>query len=672
MLNLLLNITLLLFSFTEINAKPNPYKLNKAKKHIRRSDYVEAAKIYETYLTNKPDDQYAQVEYASILYFDLKDYEKANPYIQKALSNSTDTLSFGLALLKTEIYLGHNDIASDLIIKLEKYSKNNPKNIEFKNELQYDIKILDYQKTHPSLLKTNNFFVINAGKEVNSLYADYVSMTDLNEQFILLTSRRKTKQKEKVIDIENAYKEKMFSSSRKLNRFDTAYTVHYEFNGIKSKKTFTNESFVSLSPDGNSLYLFKEGTIWKTNQQNQKWEKPEKFEKQILDADYTNHGTITADGKHFYFSSEKEGGKGGLDIYHISKNDDGSWTQVEALNALNTKGNEQGPYITKDGKTIYFSSDSLDGFGGYDIFKSEFDGKSWSSPVNLGMPYNSVADDIFFIPKEKDEVGYLSSNRQGTNGNYDVYRFYSFNNSDFNNKNLLTITTEKDTTFTVNVNAVSKYINKEIGFEASNLFFNLNDSVEYKSIGELNNAINKITTKKIEIEQQLICNDCPFKNVNFFTIYHKDEVKQDTTSSLVSNSNTNNSATANNIANNSSTSNIAETSQTINFKFNQCTPDASTLNSIIELIKQGNKDNVKILLEGHTDNVGSEEYNQKLSEKRAKAVKSELVKQKVISSNSIEIKGLGESKPKIDCKNNCSTEEHSKNRRVEIKFIPSK
>jgi tetratricopeptide (TPR) repeat protein len=200
MLNLLLNITLLLFSFTEINAKPNPYKLNKAKKHIRRSDYVEAAKIYETYLTNKPDDQYAQVEYASILYFDLKDYEKANPYIQKALSNSTDTLSFGLALLKTEIYLGHNDIAYDLITKLEKYSKNHPKNIEFKNELQYDIKILDYQKTHPSLLKTNNFFVINAGKEVNSLYADYVSMTDLNEQFILLTSRRKTKQKEKVID----------------------------------------------------------------------------------------------------------------------------------------------------------------------------------------------------------------------------------------------------------------------------------------------------------------------------------------------------------------------------------------------------------------------------------------------------------------------------------------
>ena len=327
---------------------------------------------------------------------------------------------------------------------------------------------------------------------------------------------------------------------------------------------------------------------------------------------------------------EKEGGKGGLDIYHISKNDDGSWTQVEALNALNTKGNEQGPYITKDGKTIYFSSDSLDGFGGYDIFKSEFDGKSWSSPINLGMPYNSVADDIFFIPKEKDEVGYLSSNRQGTNGNYDVYRFYSFNNSDFNNKNLLTITTEKDTTFTVNVNAISKYINKEIGFEASNLFFKLNDSVEYTSIGELNNAINKITTKKIELEQQLICNDCPFKNVNFFTIYHKDEVKQDTTSNLASNSNTNNSATANNSANNSSTSNIAGTSQTINFKFNQSTPDASTLNSIIELIKQGNKENVKILLEGHTDNVGTEEYNQKLSEKRAKAVKSELEKQKVI------------------------------------------
>jgi len=671
MLNLILNITLLLFSFSEINSKPNPYKLNKAKKHIRRSDYVEAAKIYDTYLINKPDDQYAQAEYASILYFDLKDYEKANPYIKKALTNSTDTLSFGLALLKTEIYLGHNEIATDLISKLEKFSEKHPKYTEFKNELKYDVKILDYQKNHPSLLKPNIFFVVNAGKEVNSVYADYVSMTDLNEQFILLTSRRKTKQKEKTVDLENAYKEKMFSSNRKLNRFDTAYNVHYEFNGIKSKKAFTNESFVSLSPDGNSLYLFKEGTIWKTQQQNQKWQKPEKFEKEILDADYTNHGSITADGKHFYFSSEKEGGKGGLDIYHITKNEDGTWSSIEPLNSLNTSGNEQGPYISKDGNTLYFSSDSLDGFGGYDIFKSEFDGKNWSKPVNLGMPYNSVADDIFFIPKEKDEVGYLSSNRRGTNGNYDVYRFYSFTNSDFNSKNLLTITNEKDTTFNVNVNSLNQFISKQVGFDASNLFYKLNDSVEYSNISELNNAINKITSKKIEIEQQLICEDCPFKNVNFYTVYHKAESKQDSLTNLASNSTSANSTTNTNNSNSTTNSNLVGISKSVNFKFNQSTPDEATLNSIIELIKSNKNDKIKIILEGHTDNVGSDSYNQKLSEKRANAVKTELIKKQVISSKAIEVKGLGETKPKIDCKENCSADEHSKNRRVEIIFLPS-
>jgi outer membrane protein OmpA-like peptidoglycan-associated protein/tetratricopeptide (TPR) repeat protein len=671
MLNLLLNITLLLFSFTAVQAKPNPNKLTKAKKHIRRSDYVAAAKIFENYLTLKPDDQYAQAEYASILYFDLKDYEKANPFIKKALTNSTDTLSFGLALLKTEIYLGHNEVALDLVDKLKKYSNSNPKYIEFKTELLYDIKILDYQKNHPFNDKMNALQVINAGSEVNSIYADYVSMTDLNEKFILLTSRRKVEAKEKVVDLENAYKEKMFSSIRNFNRFDTAFNVHYEFNGIKSKKAFTNESFVSLSPDGNSLYLFKQGTIWKSNQQNQKWEKPEKFEKEILDADYTNHGSISADGKHFYFSSEKEGGKGGLDIYHISKNADGTWSTIEPLSDLNTTGNEQGPYISNDGKTLYFSSDSLNGFGGYDIFKSEFDGKNWSNPVNLGMPFNSVADDIFFIPKDNGEVGYLSSNRKGTKGNFDVYRFYSFNKSDFDNKNLLTIIDEKDTTFTVNTNSLSKYVSKFLGFNPENSFFKLNDSVIFNNINDLNTTINKVTTKKIEIEQQLTCDDCPFKKVNFYTIYHKEESKKDSSNSIASTTSNNNTTNSSSGTNNTNNFN-KENKQTVNFKFNQTKPNAETLNSIIESIKANKDAKFDIILEGHTDNVGSELYNQKLSEQRALAVKNELIKQKELKNRVINIKGFGESKPKIDCKNDCNADQHSQNRRVEIIFEPTK
>src|SRR6202008_121302 len=127
-----------------------------------------------------------------------------------------------------------------------------------------------------------------------------------------------------------------------------------------------------------------------------KWAPPVKIGKEIISKDYVNHISITEDGKTIYLAAEKPGGSGKLDIYRTEMQKDGSWSNVDNLgNAINTAGNEQSPFISRDGKELYYSSDGMDGYGGYDIFKTTYDGKKWSKPENLGIPYNSVGDDIF-------------------------------------------------------------------------------------------------------------------------------------------------------------------------------------------------------------------------------------------------------------------------------------
>jgi hypothetical protein len=530
MLNQLLNIVLLLLSFNNLYSQPKNENLLKAKKHLRRSDYASAAKVYENYLLNKPNDQYAQAEYSGILYFDLKDYAKSNFYLKQALENSSDTLSFGIPLLKTEIYLGNYDYSLILIEKFNSYFSRKKKYSKQRNELLLIKNNINYYFQNKDKLKHINLEIGNLGNGINSIYEDYVPITDKEEHFILLTSRRKLTKNEHITYYENSYKEKMFFAKRKKNGFDSLEKVTYEFNKHHFLNNNENESYISLSPDGKELFLFKKGTIWKSNRINDKWSNPKKFEEQILDIKYTNHGTLSADGKFFYFSSEIKSGKGGLDLYYIYKNDLGIWSSPSNISALNTNGNEQGPFISQDGKTLYFSSDSLPGFGGYDIFRSNFDGKNWSEPENLGIPFNSQADEIFFTQTEDKNTGYFSSNRIGTTGNYDIYRYFSYDHSDFKNKNIVEVVFNKDTTCFISFSNIDLIIKNLISTFASTHknYYRLNDSVVFSDIDSLKISANTQHIKKIEIEQQLECKNCPFKKVNFYTIYsdkyHKDSL----------------------------------------------------------------------------------------------------------------------------------------------------
>lgn len=131
---------------------------------------------------------------------------------------------------------------------------------------------------------------------------------------------------------------------------------------------------------------------------------------------------ITGDGQTIYFSSNRRDGTGGTDIYITHRNADGTWSQaVNAGPEINTKKNERSPYLTPDGGALYFSSDGIAGFGGYDIFMSMREGNAWGQPANLGSLINSEDDELFFFAPSKTERFYFASSRRGGMGGLDLY-----------------------------------------------------------------------------------------------------------------------------------------------------------------------------------------------------------------------------------------------------------
>jgi tetratricopeptide (TPR) repeat protein len=368
---------LFLFAITNVFSQVGG-DLATARKKRENSNYVEAAKIYAEYLSKNPNTREVTIEYADLLFFELKDYKKALPYVKKVLSFKEDTVTYTYALAKCEYFLGNTETALTLFKNVQPLVPNKKDNEAIIDDIKKCIATINYYNTNKDKLVSKYLHVINLGDHVNSDYAEYVPVVDTKENFVMFTSRRRNEFNTKVDYEDDMYHEDMYMSKRQGHDFDTAIALPYEYAEVKNVgNSKDHESLVSLSPDGKTLYIFKEGTLWKSELKNDKWSSPTKLEKNIIANDYANHVTVTEDGKTIYFTSEKKGGYGKLDIYYSTKKSDGSWASAENIGkTINTDGNEQSPYISHDGKTLYFSSETFDGYGGYDIFKSTFDGKN--------------------------------------------------------------------------------------------------------------------------------------------------------------------------------------------------------------------------------------------------------------------------------------------------------
>jgi len=172
-------------------------------------------------------------------------------------------------------------------------------------------------------------------------------------------------------------------------------------------------STCALNSDGTELFLYKtdnyDGAIYSSNYKDGFWTPIRKLNKNINTKFYESHAAISSDGKKLFFTSNREGGEGNLDIYVSEKDGLGEWGPAVNLGTtINTNYNEDTPFITQDGNYLFFSSEGHSSMGGYDILKSQYSGSEWKAPENLGYPLNSSDDDKFYQPADNGRSAYYS------------------------------------------------------------------------------------------------------------------------------------------------------------------------------------------------------------------------------------------------------------------------
>ncbi|MGA2407851.1 MAG: tetratricopeptide repeat protein [Bacteroidales bacterium] len=188
----------------------------------------------------------------------------------------------------------------------------------------------------------------------------------------------------------------------------------------------------SISKDGKDLYLYSsadyDGNIYTSRFENGKWSPIVKLNDNINTKYWESHATISHDNKKLYFTSNRKGTYGGLDIYVSNRDSTNDWGPAKNLGpVINTPYNEESPFLSDDDKTLFFSSRGHFNMGGYDIFYSTLlDNGEWSVPLNIGYPLNTTDDDVFFKPLNQGYEGYIAKELPSGFGNQDIYRIEIF------------------------------------------------------------------------------------------------------------------------------------------------------------------------------------------------------------------------------------------------------
>jgi outer membrane protein OmpA-like peptidoglycan-associated protein len=189
-----------------------------------------------------------------------------------------------------------------------------------------------------------------------------------------------------------------------------------------------NVGTAGMSPDGQKMIIFMGGSmdpggLYQITKAGDTWSKPSLLTPNINTPKYLEStASITPDGKTIYFASDRLNGHGGMDIYKTTMLPNGSWSNPVNLGPeVNTKNNEDAPFIHPDQKTLFFTSDGPNSMGGRDIFMTRLVNDKWTSPENMGYPVNTTANDNYFTLIADGTRAYFSSDRKGGMGGQDIY-----------------------------------------------------------------------------------------------------------------------------------------------------------------------------------------------------------------------------------------------------------
>lgn len=273
-----------------------------------------------------------------------------------------------------------------------------------------------------------NVQVVNLGPNINGPYSDFSPLINRTEDVLIFTSKRQATSQTKSDPLTGQYYESIFYSNKKGGTWIEAVCI-----GPPIHHDNIHDAAVGLAPDGSRLFLYRGdknpfrsnigGDLYVSDLRNNHWSEPVILEI-INSRNWESHASITEQGDLIVFTSNREGGVGGTDIYFSTMSPEGLWSLPENMGEyINTKYDEDGPFIHPDGNKLYFSSKGHNSMGGYDIFFTEYlvEKDRWTRPENLGYPINTADDDVFFVWSADGERAYFSSEREDSFGETDIY-----------------------------------------------------------------------------------------------------------------------------------------------------------------------------------------------------------------------------------------------------------
>src|SRR6267142_2316826 len=342
----------------------------------------------------------------------LDDHLKAIPYFENALKVSKGipiAVNYDLAAL----YLQNEqlDKALEAFTRYKSLTK-----LDKKAQAEADKAIEICHNAVALMSVPRNIQVRNFPGQVNSPYTEYNPVVSADESVMAFTALRpntgRTRSGDKFI-------EEIYITYNKSGSWTEPKVV--------SLASDYNVGTAGISPDGQKMLVFiggidDEGSLFQIAKVGDGWSKPSLISPTINSKFLESTGSITPDGKLIYFASNRPGGKGGMDIWKTEMKGDGSWTAPVNLGPeINTRDNEDAPFIHPDQKTLFFTSDGHHTMGGRDIFQTKFVNGKWTRPENMGYPVNTTANDNYFTLIADGTRGYFSSDRKGGQGAQDIY-----------------------------------------------------------------------------------------------------------------------------------------------------------------------------------------------------------------------------------------------------------
>lgn len=357
-------------------------------------------------------------------YFKTREYVNAEKtYAQLATSpgaNPQDIVHYISVLLANEKY-------NDAMSWMEKYSAANFTDKRYAKYLS--------QKNLVDKLKTNAGQFTIKNLDINSEQEDFGAVFYKNA-VVYTSSREGTKQIARIwngnkLPYLDLYLAQRSSTGELVNvvPFEKSFNKKYHEGPCSFTKNgevlaFTRNDYAATSADGTrKLQIFiSQYSSDSSGFKVAKWSAPKGVP--FNSADYSvGHPALNSDGTVLYFSSDKPGGYGGVDLYKVNRNPDGTWGRPENLgNKINTPGDEMFPYLHPSG-LLFFASNGHEGLGGLDVFVAEMENGEFGRVKNVGAPINSSKDDFSFALDAAMESGYFASNRGGGGGDDDLYSF---------------------------------------------------------------------------------------------------------------------------------------------------------------------------------------------------------------------------------------------------------